>query len=720
LQKNKNKMAVNITSNVSKAAAKDILELEAKIDAFKKELIPEDRFKAYRLTRGVYGQRQFGVQMFRTKLPYGKISPEQLVRMGELSHQYATGNLHLTTRQNIQLHHVKLVDSPHVWAGLADVDVTAREACGNTVRNVTASATAGIDPNELFDVSPYAHATFEYFLRNAICQDMGRKIKIAFSSSEADSAFIYIHDFGFIPKIENGIRGFKVLVGGGLGAQSIMASTAYEFLEASKIIPFMEAALRVFDRYGERAKRNKARMKYLIKDLGFDAWFNLVLEEWKSLSKEEIEIETDGYDIGQPSAEIALTQITVSNDEKYENWLKSNTFEQKQKGFYGVYIKVLNGDIDHTLAYPLAAIAEKYASKDMRITVNQSLLLKFVRKESLPHLFSELDAIGFAEPGFDSLHDITVCPGTDTCALGVTNSMGLAKVLENMLREEFPEYAHEKYLKIKMSGCMNACGQHMVAQLGFHGSSIRVDEKIAPAMQVVIGGGVDENGVGQIADKIIKVPTRRIPDVVRAIIHDYEDESAEGEYFNSYYVRKGKKYFYDLLKHLGDKENIVGDDFVDWGDEAEYVQEIGVGECAGVSYDMVSTIINDAKLKLEDAIAALAADSFDEAAYQSYTGMVIGAKALLLSIDIACNTQAAILKDFDENLVAIHGFNVNGGSIEQLALQIKMTKPNAAFAKQFVKQLEQFIADVEAFRALQVNSNAAPADKLVIDNYYKA
>jgi sulfite reductase (ferredoxin) len=473
-------MAVNISKNVSEAAAKDILELEAKIDAFKKDLIPEDRFKAYRLTRGVYGQRQFGVQMFRTKLPYGKISPEQLVRMGELSNQYATGNLHLTTRQNIQLHSVKLEDSVQVWAGLADVDVTAREACGNTVRNVTASATAGIDPNELFDVTPYAEATFQYFLRNAICQDMGRKIKIAFSSSEADSAFIYIHDFGFIPKIENGIKGFKVLVGGGLGAQSIMASTAYEFLEASKILPFMEAALRIFDRYGERAKRNKARMKYLVKDLGFDKWLQLVEEEWKALKDETIEIETDGFEVGQPALPIELSEIIVSNTDKYQNWLKSNTFEQKQTGFYGVYVKVLNGDIDHTKAYPLATIASKYASKDMRITVNQSLLLKFVRKEALPHLFSELDEIGFAAPGFDSLHDITVCPGTDTCALGVTNSMGLAKVLEKMLREEYPEYAHEKYLKIKMSGCMNACGQHMVAQLGFHGSSIRVDEKNCP------------------------------------------------------------------------------------------------------------------------------------------------------------------------------------------------------------------------------------------------
>lgn len=709
-------MAVNITNAVSDAAKADIRELEQKIEGFHSGAIPEDRFKHYRLTRGVYGQRQFGVHMFRTKLPYGRLTAQALRRMGELSTKYATGNLHLTTRQNVQLHSVKLDDSPKVWAGLADVGVTAREACGNTVRNITASATAGIEKKEPFNIIPYVDATFEYFLRNPICQDMGRKIKIAFSSNEEDSAFVYIHDFGFIPKIVDGVKGFKIVVAGGLGAVSIMAPTAFEFLPGNKIIPFMEAAIRIFDRYGERAKRNKARMKFLVKKLGLEKWLELVNDEMKALPNQTVEIDETAKQEEQFS-NTAIPTVEPSDKAKYEKWLQTNTFEQKQDGYYGVYLKVLKGDIDHEEAYKIADVVEKYAAHEMRVTVNQGLLIRFVKKEALPIFFNAFNELGFAEPGFDSTHDITVCPGTDTCALGVTNSMGLARVLEGNIREEYPELIHEKFLKIKMSGCMNACGQHMVAQLGFHGSSIRVGEKIAPAMQVVIGGGVDVNGTGHIADKVIKVPTKRIPDVVRTVLDDYETNQSEGEYFNAYYDRQGKKYFYTLLKELGDKSNITNVEYIDWGHDEEYVQEIGVGECAGVSYDMVSTIINDAVLKLEDAKRTFEAGVYNEAAYHAYTGMVIGAKSLLLSIDVACNTQAVILKDFDTHLVGEHGFKVQGGSIEQLALQIKMTKPTQAFAELFVAQLEQFIADVKAFRAKQL---AGEGEKLVIDNYYKA
>ena len=713
-------MSVQITKGISNSAAKDIRELESKIAGFHNGDIPEDRFKAYRLTRGVYGQRQSGVQMFRTKLPYGKVSPAQLKRMAELSNMYATGNLHLTTRQNIQFHYVKLDDSPLIWAGLADVGVTAREACGNTVRNVTASSTAGIDPEEPFDISAYAHATFEYFLRNPICQDMGRKIKIAFSSNETDSAFIYIHDFGFIPKIQNGVKGFKVLVGGGLGAQSMMAHTAYEFLEADKALPFMEAAIRVFDRYGERAKRNKARMKYLINKLGFEKWLDLVNAEWKALEYPIYQVNEEGFDVGSPAEWVKLPNVEIRDKKKYQTWLDTNTFEQKQDGYFGVYLKVLKGDIDYIDAIKLARITEKVASKDMRITVNQGLLLKFVRSEALPYLFAALDELGFADPGFDSLHDITVCPGTDTCALGVTNSMGLTRILEKVVQEEYPDTAYNKYLKIKMSGCMNSCGQHMVAQIGFHGSSIKANGKIAPAMQVVLGGGVDPDGEGRIADKIIKVPTRRIPDVIRYVLNDYDENQENGEYFNNYYRRLGKRYFYGLLKSLGQKDTMAGNDFVDWGSDEEYVQEIGVGECAGVTYDMVSTIINDANIKLKESTTALQDGQYDEAAYYAYTGIVIGAKALLLSIDIACNTQISILQDFDEILVKQHGFKIAGGSAEQLALQIKMTKPNEAFANQIVKQLSKFISDVGVFRIEQIEKENAEADKLVVDNYYKA
>ena len=259
-------MSVQISSKVSSDAKKDILELKARIERFKNGEIEEDKFKLYRLTRGVYGQRQAGVQMIRIKLPYGKVTPNQLVKIADVSDKYATGNLHLTTRQDIQLHFVKMEESPALWAELEEESVTLREACGNTIRNVTASPDAGVNPNEPFDITPYVHTLAFYFLRNPICQDMGRKFKIAFASDDSDSALTYFHDIGFIPKLKyedkKVIKGFKVVVGGGLGAQAMTAQTAYEFLEDHQIIPFTESLIRVFDRYGERANRNKARMKF--------------------------------------------------------------------------------------------------------------------------------------------------------------------------------------------------------------------------------------------------------------------------------------------------------------------------------------------------------------------------------------------------------------------------------------------------------------------------
>ena len=252
------------TETISKVAAADIQELDQKIQSFRMGQIAEERFKSFRLARGVYGQRQQGVQMFRIKLPYGKLTADQLDTIADLSETYTNSNLHLTTRQNIQLHFVKLEDTPEMWRRLEQSGLTIKEACGNTVRNITASPFAGIDPEEPFDVTPYARAVFEYFLRNPINQEMGRKFKIAFSSSRSDAAFTFIHDIGLVPKVNAGKRGFEVLVGGGLGAQSFMALKAYDFLPEESLIPFIEATLRVFDRYGERERRHKARFKYLI------------------------------------------------------------------------------------------------------------------------------------------------------------------------------------------------------------------------------------------------------------------------------------------------------------------------------------------------------------------------------------------------------------------------------------------------------------------------
>ncbi len=707
-------MSIIITKNISPEAAKDIFELQQKINAFQNGEMPEDKFKAFRLTRGVYGQRQLGVQMFRTKFPFGKITPKQLVRVAELSEQYASANLHLTTRQNIQLHYVKVTDAPAIWAGLEDVGATGREACGNTVRNITASSKAGIDPDELFDVSPYAQAAFEFFLRNPICQDMGRKIKPAFSSSDKDSAYTFLHDFGFIPRIQDGQRGFKVVVGGGLGAQAILAQTAYEFLHEDQIIPFMEAALRVFDRYGERTRRHKARMKFLIKEMGLEKFMELVETERKANKVKTFKIDTTTVVVEEPAHNNIAPSVEIADVKRFEDWKKTNVFEQKQKGFFAVALKVTKGDVKPDQARKIAEIATNYASEDMRITMNQGLLLKFVREDSLPYIYTELDKMGFATPGFDTIADVTTCPGTDTCNLGVTNSMTLGKILEEVILDEFYHLIFESDIKIKISGCMNSCGQHMAAQIGLHGSSIKVGELVAPAMQVVLGGGVDANGVGFVGDKIVKLPTKKMPAALRTILSDYETNSQEGEYFNDYYRRQGKNYFYTLLKPLANADLYTDDDFIDYDGISHFTPEIGVGECAGVMYDMVGGIIKDAENKLVEAKDHLVRQKYPEAIYYAYTGFIIAAKALLLSKDVECNTQIKILKDFDTHLVATGQFEVEGG-FENKVLQINQYEPEQPFAGQYVEEFAQFLKGIIAHREAALN-----ADKIVVESSYKA
>jgi len=699
---------------ISPEAKADIAELQDKILQYKLGSIPEERFKAFRLARGVYGQRQQGVQMFRLKLPYGKITADQLETVADLSEKYTNSNLHLTTRQNIQLHHVRLDDTPEMWEALEAVGVTTKEACGNTVRNITASPFAGIDPDEPFDVSPYAHAVFEYFLRNPICQEMGRKIKIAFSSSRSDAAFTYIHDFGFIPKIKDGAFGFEVIVGGGLGAQAFMGQKAFDFLPQDEVIPFIEAGLRVFDRYGERERRHKARLKFLVdpkKGIGLDGFLKLIGEERKALKNQKVKINTRKVITKVPDDTSLLAAPEVTPLEGYDQWFKTNVFEQKQEGFYAIKVRIPLGDIKSPEARKLADLVRNFAADDIRFTLNQGLLIKYVRLENIPAVYNELRALGFAAPGFDTLADVTACPGTDTCNLGVTNSTALALVLEDLIRDEFPHLVDEEQIKIKISGCMNSCGQHMVAQIGFHGSSIKNGGKVSPAMQVVLGGGVDPEGTANIAEKVIKIPTKRIPESVRAVLNDYEANGLEGEYFNAYFRRQGKIYFYDLLKHLADVKTLKDEDYQDWGKVADFVPEIGVGECAGVMLDLVGTILNDAKERLQNARKTFEERKWADSIYYSYNTLVIGAKAILLSKDVQCNTHNGIIEDFQKHVIDAGEF-ADISSFGDLVLQINQYEPCAEFAEKYLGQAEAFFGQINALRSGQ--------DKLVVNEFYKA
>jgi len=673
---------------------KDIIDLEKKIQEFREGKIHDEKFRSLRLARGIYGQRQPGVQMIRIKLPFGKVSFKQILRMADVSDEYASSNLHLTTRQDIQIHYVSLDRTPELWAKLEMDDITLREACGNTVRNVTASSTAGIDPAEPFDVSPYAHATFKYFLRNPICQEMGRKFKIAFSATEADSAFTYIHDLGFIPKVQinNGkeLRGFKVLFGGGLGAQPSIAHVINDFLHEDELIPFIEATLRVFDRHGERTNRNKARMKFLVAKLGLEEVLRLVEAEKLAIRFKKFVIDRDTIELPEIPEVNSLPEAQITDLLQYQRWLDTNVFEQKQEGFYGVYIKVTTGDIPTSKARQFIKAINGLVADEIRITINQGLLLKFARKEVLPILFERLKELDFVRPGFDSVGDVTTCPGTDTCNLGISNSTELARVLEDLISDEYDELLDNQDIKIKISGCMNSCGQHGLAQIGFHGSSLKAAGKVVPAAQVLLGGGTLGDGLGRASDKVIKVPSKRTKDVVRFVLDNYSQNKQENELFNEYYDRHGKDYFYQLLKPLADLSTLTPDEFIDWGHEETFETAIGVGECAGVMIDLVSTLLLEAEEKLQWSVESFEAKAYSDSIYHAYSVFISSAKAMLLDKGINSSTQTGIIRDFDEQYrdsSILEGV----GSFNDLVLQINKNESSAEFAQYYVGTTVDFI-----------------------------
>ncbi|MBC7744545.1 MAG: HEPN domain-containing protein [Flavobacterium sp.] len=680
---------------------KDIIDLEKKIRLFREGKIHDDKFRSLRLARGIYGQRQPGVQMIRIKLPFGKVTFKQFLRIADISDEYASSNLHLTTRQDIQIHYVSLDKTPELWEKLEQDDITLREACGNTVRNVTASPTAGIDPDEPFDVSPYAQATFEYFLRNPICQEMGRKFKISFSSSDADTAFSFIHDLGFIPKIrienDEEKRGFKVLLGGGLGAQPYLAHAINEFLPEDELIPFTENVLRVFDRYGERNNRNKARFKFLIQKLGLPEILRLIEEEKTAVKFKSFTINRNTIELPHIPELSELLDSEVKDVFNYEKWIATNVFEQKQKGFFGVFVKVTTGDIPTGKARAFVNLIKDLVADEIRITQNQGLLLKYIRKEALPQLYSGLASLGLAVAGFDSVADITTCPGTDTCNLGISNSTELARVLENVLFEEYEDLVYNRDIKIKISGCMNSCGQHGLAHIGFHGSSIKANGKVVPAAQVLLGGGVLGNGAGRAAEKIIKVPSKRAAIVLRFVLDDYHENSFADELFNEYYDRRGKDYFYQMLKPLADTASLKDHEYVDWGHEEIFSTAIGVGECAGVMIDLVATLLLETEEKYQWAVESYENRAFADSIYHAYSVFVSAAKALLLDKGINSSTQSGIIRDFDEQYKENNYLPI-GMNFSDLVLQINKQEPDEKFASKYLEAATDFMNRIKAER----------------------
>jgi sulfite reductase beta subunit-like hemoprotein len=555
----------------------------------------EDQFIGFRLKQGVYGQRQPDVQMIRVKLPFGGVSPEQMEAFASVVEQYAPLNKgHITTRQNIQIHHIPLPDAAKAIRELSDAGLSSREGCGNTIRNVTGDPWAGVAADEVFDPTPYAGAYVRYFVRHPTTQLMPRKIKTSFTGSDADRAISGIHDIAFLARERDGVRGFEIRVGGGTSIMARVAPTLYEFVEADNgdYLKVAEAALRIFDRQEWlRVNRARARIKVLIDKIGIDAFREQVEEELQGDWVAERDFDSDlverlRYDHDEEANAPAPPATPASpNGERseFERFLGANVQAQRQEGFSTVEVKVERGDLTPEQFRGLAAVMREYTGGYARSTVQQNLVLRWVRDEALFDVWQRLGDLGLNEAGPREISDVVSCPGTDSCKLGITSSMGLNRAVKERVQSMEISDELTKRIHVKMSGCPNGCSQHHIANIGFYGASLKVGGRQMPAYIPHVGGNYEGGEV--IFGKRLKsrLPAKRVPEAVERWIRLYEDERADGEEFNAFVERAGAERFEATIKDLTMPAEFsleTMQQFIDWQRSSPYKVERGEGECA--------------------------------------------------------------------------------------------------------------------------------------------
>jgi sulfite reductase (ferredoxin) len=625
-----------LADEIDKFATEIALRKQGKLD--------EKIFAETRLRRGCYGQRydnghrHDGLRsqelhypadltkgpdtlwdapgMQRIKIPFGGMNPDQMDVLADLAEEYADGVLHVTTRQDIQYHFIHIDDTPAIMRRLGAVGITTREACGNSVRNVTACPLAGVCKTETFDVIPYARATAKFMLGHPDAQNFGRKFKIAFSGCREEACgLVNMHDMGAIAatRVEDGKvrRGFELYVGGGLGAVPHDAKLFDAFLPEEELLPFTQAISRVFARLGEKKQRDRARIKFLIAKLGIEEFKTLVVEERKVLAHDPRWTEYLG-DV-EAYSEKPLKPPTFLNGQKrpegFDGWYSTNVYRQKQEGYVVASVTLPLGDLSSWQMRDLATVARRFSGDSVRTTVEQNIVLRWVSETDLPDLYRELSRIGLGAPGAGTIVDVTACPGTDTCKLGISSSRGLAGELRTRLAaKSFNLDDAVKDLRIKISGCFNSCGQHHISDLGFFGTTLTVGNRKVPHFQVVLGGKWQDNG-GAYGLALVRVPSKRIPEVIDRITDRYVRERAPAENFQDFVKRTGKKELRGMLEDLTKIPPYEVDPsfYSDWGDPREYtIGDMGTGECAGevvsaAQFDLASAdrLVFEAQLHLD-------------------------------------------------------------------------------------------------------------------------
>ncbi|NOY92174.1 MAG: nitrite/sulfite reductase [Deltaproteobacteria bacterium] len=648
-------------------------ELAQEIDAFEGQLelkkqgrIGDKLFAETRLRRGAYGQRYdnglrhdgSGQQtlafpsgeltkgpgtlwdapgMMRVKIPFGAVTPEQLELLAELAEEYSDGILHVTTRQDIQLHFVQLEDTPDLMRRLGAVGITTREACGNAVRNVSACPFAGTCHTESFDVTPHAQALADFLLGHPDTQDFGRKFKASFSGcADEPCGLTRFHDLGLVARQEmvagEPRRGFLVFVGGGLGAVPVQAKVLTEFCPEEELLPTAQALCRVFAQHGERESRARARLKFLVQKIGIERLRELVEEERATLLDDPrwtahlpvIPAEAEPKTGGAPLAAASSPSLAA--------WQQTNLRAQAQEGYQVASVALPLGDFTAEQARGLADLGRRFSHEPLRFTVEQNVALRWVSGADAPALHAGLEALGLADDGVDGLLDPTSCPGTDTCKLGISSSRGLARELRRSLRVIADELDPAvKRLRIKASGCFNSCGQHHVADLGFLGVSRSVGGRRVPHFNLVLGGRYRDNG-GAYGVVVGAVPARNVPEAVQLITRKYADERQDDESLEAFVARVGKASIRKLLAPISRPPAYDVDPsyYRDFGDPREYsLGDIGIGECAGELVPAVEFALSTAEQKLWSAHDELETGASEKAAEGAYRAMLLAAAGLV-------------------------------------------------------------------------------------------
>ncbi len=598
-------------ARLSFAKQADIDEFVVMLEKYESGAITPDQWRSFRLLRGTYAQRQsFDASMLRVKIPQGIVTSDQLFALADVADRYSRRFGHITTRQNMQFHFVKLHDMEPAMRRIAEAGMTTREACGNSVRNITACPYAGTSADELFDITPYADATTRFLLRHRLSSTLPRKFKIAFEGCREDHTAIAINDLAFKAAFgPSGERGFRVMAGGGTALMCKVAGSLHDFIAAGEIFRVCEAVLMVFKEYGDYEHRQRNRMKFMIKKLG---WERFVEEYEKALAWCRGDGNVRTLDIDAPDLEAppewprgeapapgaiatrvssvapvgpgvvpTLVPLFISGDEAYNRWRRTNVKPQKQFGYAIATVTVPLGDLTSEQMRVLGELSRAYSDGTVRVTVDQNLVLRWVPIGDLRELHRRLAAASLGLAEAETIADVNSCPGAESCRLAVTQSRGLGRLLSDMLRQRPDLVARADGAQVKISGCPNGCGQHHIATIGFQGSVRRVGGRPVPQYFVMVGGGTTDVGAS-FARTAAKIPARRIPEALERLIHFYDTEKAEGESAPSFFQRIDIPRVTALLNDLQQitPEQTTPEDFIDLAETGEYAPEVMEGECS--------------------------------------------------------------------------------------------------------------------------------------------